>query len=182
MLWLLGGRIHTASGRYPGLMLQHVEPLVDAAIASLRAGLNDVIDVINVEHADFELPYVGLDSYRAGGLAKASTVYPFVEVVASDSILSLPSNMQVAYDRSETTMICAAWCRHVDDEVLYRSAMRYGQAVLQVLSTNDAFGTNARVERARASYRRNPETRQSEQLVAGVVIVVQVIVDDESPL
>lgn len=162
-------------------MIEHVEPLVDACLASLRAGLNDVIDIINSDHSDFELPLVDLDAYTPGGLAQAAVVWPNVEVSAADSYLTLPTNQQVAWDRSETTMIVALHCRHVDDETLYRSAMRYGQALLQVLSTNNTFGENARVERARVAYRRNPETGETEQLTAFIVIAVQVIVDDETP-
>lgn len=162
-------------------MIEHVEPLVDACLASLRAGLNDVVDVINGDHSDFELPHVNLDAYTPGGLARPATFWPNVEVSAADNYLTLPTNQQVAWDRSETTMIIALHCRHVDDETLYRSAMRYGQALLQVLSTNDTFGTNARAERARTAYRRNPETGQSEQLEAFIVVAVQVIVDDETP-
>lgn len=162
-------------------MIDGVEPLVDSCIASLRAGLNDVIDVINIEHSDFPLPYVHLDAYAPGGRAKAPVVWPYVEVSAADSFLSEPTIQQAAWNRAESTVVCAAWCRSVDDEVLYRSAMRYGQALLQVLSTNDTFGANARVERARVAYRRNPESGENEQLVACVVIAVQVIVDDEAP-
>lgn len=162
-------------------MITHVEPLVDACVASLQAGLNAVIDAINLEHDDFVLQHVSDDALKPGGLAKATVVYPFVEISAADVLLSQPTNMQVAYDRSETTVVVAAWCRDVDDERLYRTVMRYGQALLQVLSTNDAFGTNARVERARVQYRRNPETGTNEQLVACVVVATQVIVDDETP-
>lgn len=162
-------------------MIQHVEPLVDACIATLRAGLNDVIEAINSEHSDFALPLVDLDAYAPGGRVKLPVRWPYVEISVPDSFLSQPTIQQVAWNREETTMVCAVWCRDVDDERLYRSAMRYGRALLQVVSTNNTFGENAYVEYARAHYRRNPESGENEQLVACVVISARVVVDDETP-
>lgn len=155
-------------------MISHVEPLVDAAIASMLSGLNDAIDGINAVNDDFEVPLVTADGYRPGGVAGLSAVWPFVEVSASDQLLTGPALSQVEWD-GEATMIVALWCRHANDETLYRSQTRYGAALTQVLLSAGAFGADNVVSRARVAYRRNPETSQTEQLAGFVVVVCQVI-------
>lgn len=160
-------------------MVDDAEPLVDAAIAALRANLNGAITTINQAEQDFELDPVRDDAYRPGGIAGVSPFYPFVEVTASDVLLSQPTNQQVAWNRSETTVIFAIWAQHADDETLYRSTLRYARALKQVISTAGAFGDEAWVERVRVSYRRNPENRQTEQLT-GFAIVAATVVTDEA--
>lgn len=160
-------------------MIEHLEPLVDAAIASLRAGLNPALDTINAAHNDLEVERVRDDAYAPGGLGTPAVVWPVVEVSASDVLGSGPTVQQAAWNRAESTMIVALWCRNVNDEALYRSQLRYGQALLQVLIANDAFGAESYVERWRASYRRrNPEQGPADQLEGFVVVVLQVITDE----
>jgi hypothetical protein len=160
--------------------IEHIEPQVRAGVASLKAGLNPAIDAINAAHSDFAIEHVPDAAYHPGGLAKAPTVWPVVEVSASDVLLSDVAIGQSAFNRAESTMIVALWCRHVDDEQLYYSQLRYGQALLQVLLTLNAFGDTVYVERGRASYRRrNPEAGAPDQLVGFVVVVLQVVTDEE---
>lgn len=153
----------------------HVEPLVDAAIASLRANLNDAIDAINAERNDaFELEHVPDDAYAPGGLGRPPTSWPVCEIAPPDTLLTNASNAQAAWD-SETTMIVAFWHRHVDDETLFRHQIRYGEALLQVLMTLDAFGPEQYVERCRVTRRRrNPEAGPAEQLTAFTILALQV--------
>jgi len=150
---------------------------VDAAILTLRDDLNDTIDAINATNNDFALDRVDDEAYFPGGLAGEATMYPFVEVSASDEIVSIPAIEQAAWS-SDCTLIVCVWLRHVHDETLYRSQLRYGQAVMSVLAQKGAFGAELWTNSMRAAYRRNPETETTEQLI-GAALVVSSITGDE---
>ena len=160
--------------------LRHVEPIVDATVAALRARLNLRLDEIVAEMSDgVPLEHVPSTEYRVGGLARPPTFWPFVEVSVSDSDISGPTIGQAAYNTATANVIVALWCRHVDAETLYRMTMRYGRAIGAVLSERATYGNDAYVDRLRWAYRRNPETRESEQL-DGLVLVFATVVGDET--
>lgn len=159
-------------------LFDHLEPVVDAALASLRADLNDTIDAVNSLYDDFAIAHVDPDAYYPGGLNGPSILFPFVEVSASDEIVTVPTVRQVAWTVATMTLIVCVWTRHVDDETLYRSQLRYGQATASVLAQADALGTELATDTIRAAYRRNPETDQTEQLLGAAIIVASLTGDE----
>lgn len=161
--------------------MRHVEPVVDATVAALRARLNTRLDEITAEFNDgIPLDHVPVSTgYAVGGLVRTPTNWPFVEVSVSDDDVSGGTLGQVAWNQASANVIVALWCRHVDDETLYRMTMRYGRAIGAVLSERATYGDDAYVDRLRWQYRRNPETRESEQL-DGVVLVFVTVIGDET--
>lgn len=158
---------------------EHLEPIVRTAIASLRAGLNGAIDAVNALHDDFEIEHVADDAYKPGGLGKPAVVWPVLEISASDAIGTGATVQQAAWNRVETNVVTALWCRSVDDETLYWTELRYGQALLQVLCAPDAYGPELYVESWAARYRRrDPEQGPAPQLEGFVVIAMRVVGDE----
>lgn len=161
--------------------LRHVEPVVDATVAALVARLNTKLDEIVVEKGDgVPLEHVPESAYFPGGLARPPTTWPFVEVSVSDSNLSGGTLGQVAYNSAQANVIVCLWCRHVDDETLYRMMMRYGRAVGAVLTERATYGDDAYVDTIRWAYPRNPETREIDQLSGGVLVFASVVGDEVS--
>jgi len=157
----------------PPFIFDHLEPIVDVALATLRRDLNDTIDLINAAHDDFAIDHVPDDSYFPGGLAQPATFYPYLEVSASDQLVSAATVAQVAWTVSTTRLIIVAWCQHVDDEVLYRSQLRYGQAIMSVVAPRGALGDEVWTEEMQAVYRRRDITIEGsgEQMIGSVAIV-----------
>lgn len=156
----------------------HVEPLVDACVATLRGALNDRIDAVNARHLDFELEHVDVDAYHPGGLSSSVAVlWPFVEVSISDTAYVNASIGQALWDASARCYV-AVWCRHPDDETLYRSMLRYGQAALSVLMERDTFGAEVYASQIAVRYRRNPEAQTADALEACAMLVCELGGDD----
>lgn len=162
--------------------MRHVEPVVDATVEALQAGLNTKLDDIALEHGDgIPLDHVPVETgYFPGGLVRPPTAWPFVEVSVSDADLSGGSLGQVAWDRASANVIVCLWCRHVEDETLYRMMLRYGRGIGAVLTERGTYGDDAYVDTIRWAYPRNPETKEMAQLSGGVLVFASVIGDDVS--
>lgn len=160
---------------------QHVEPMIDACVAALRAELNTAIDAINLE-AGVDLAHVPVGAYYPGGLVSTVSVsWPFVEVSVSDATYDAPAIRQAIWSAHATAYV-SLWCRNaVGDEELYRSTLRYGRALLSILLAPDTFGAELYVDSVRVAYRRNPEAAAQDQALEACALVVCTIGGDEAP-
>jgi hypothetical protein len=155
--------------------VDHVEPLVDQAIATLKAGLPARIAAANAEASDFDIPAIADQDYWAGG--QTSLVrYPAIEVSAFAGELF---NLSVSQAEADTDVQLAVigWVAMTpetggDFSNLYRAATRYGRAILETLLVPDAFGAGVVVERASYRYAANPTPgeRQLEEIVCAAML------------
>jgi hypothetical protein len=158
----------------------HLEPFLDGALASLRANLPARLAALSTSSVPLDPPAddggplgsPGLDYYA--GVVRKPLRYPLVEVAAPDWTMTDFDLGQLTGD-FDFPMMASATLRIVDPAALhsdrmYRSQMRYAAAILNVLLEPGAFGDGATVVSARGAYRQNPETRETEEIVGGVVI------------
>jgi hypothetical protein len=157
-------------------MIQHLESLIDEAIASLRAGLNDHLETLNAETgaanpSGMTLEAIPGDDFLFGGFDIVR--YPCVEVAAPDWSLLGWSLHQLSADLSAAVM-ARVWVMDATAELVYRRALRYGRAIVDVLAQPDAFGPLVVIDPTsgvRGSYRFNPETGQHEEIFGSGVVV-----------
>lgn len=150
------------------------EPFIDAAVATLKAGLAAQIDSINAAHNDFDLPTVKPDRILFGGDDVDPIIeYPTVEVAVPDETISGVSLGQEDWDLSETIIVKA----HLQNDVnvrgfqaLYRACLRMRLALLGTLIVPNAFGDHSTVESVRSYYQANPMTGEKAEFVAAVTM------------
>jgi hypothetical protein len=151
------------------------EPYIDAALDTLRRELPGAILRQNQWYSDFEIPTPDAEAGYAWGVGTAFAP-PMVEVGAPDEQLSDFSIGQ--HDATAiVAMIVRGWLA-VDESVnepekLARALYRFGRCLSDVLLAPDAFGMHVPVQTLRASYRLNPETRESEPLVGSALLAFQ---------
>jgi hypothetical protein len=170
-------------------LIVHLEPMLDQAVASLRAGLPGVIDAINTQATDFTLPKPNDkpgepdDGYVLGGWTIIS--YPVVEVAAPDWVMTNFSLAQVQSDLNPTVAVRAQFLKPESESgALYRMAMRYTTAVVQVLVQPDAFGAGITVQREggiRGTYGFNPETNERQEVTGASIILFSLEMVDGWP-
>lgn len=154
--------------------MQHVEPLVDQAIATLKAGLPARVAAANAG-ASFEITDVDDQDYWPGG-QPTLVRYPAIEVSAfAGELFNLSVGQAEADTDVEMAVIC--WVAMTeqtggDFSNLYRAATRYGRAILETLLVPDAFGDGVVVERASYRYAANPTPgeRELRELVAAAML------------
>ncbi len=146
--------------------MQHLEPLVDAAIAALRNGLPARLAAI-----DPALAAPGEDDYHPGGKPTIAH-YPAVEVSAPGGFMENPA-IDMADVDAEANVFVVLWVADPDFERLYRSLLRYGRAALECVLQPRVFG-GAVVRRAEYSYAANPETRDMQQRIAAAIIRLRI--------
>lgn len=147
----------------------HLEPFLDQATVTLREGLGLRIDEINAGTVDFELEKPDDDAYVPGGVDIVTKV-PLVEIAAPDWEIVNPSLGQRDWDGNYTLMV-RVWYQHPDFERLYRSLMRYGRALVEVLSQPDALGQHTVISQMRGAYRVNPELNDRMEFEGGALVV-----------
>lgn len=162
------------------LPTQHVEGMLDSCLLALRTRLNLAIDELNGELGT-DLENVPPSAYYVGGLASSVSIsWPFVELSVSDANYDQPALQQAQWN-ARATAYASIWCRHVDDEALYRATLRYGRALLAVLLAPDTFGDELWVDAVRVMYRRNPEAAGQDQALEACALVACTIVGDDVP-
>lgn len=149
----------------------HLEPFIDAATDSLRKGLGARIDAINGETGDFDLEKPDDDAYVPGGVAEVYKV-PMVEIAAPDWNIGNPTVGQREWEGDYTLMV-RVWYQHPDFNILYRSLMRYGRALVEVLSEPDALGPHTVISSMRGAYRVNPELSERIEFEGGALVVCE---------
>lgn len=158
--------------------MRTLEPLLDAAVASLQAGLPTSITTINGEYSDFVLPTPDTDAYYPGGLG-VYLKFPSVEVAAPDWNLGTPSVGQHHWEGTATVMARVLW-QHPDFLTLHRGVLRYTRCLIEVLSAADAFGAGQTVQTMRGYVRVNPETGEREEFIAGALVVCTLDIVEQS--
>lgn len=155
--------------------MDHVEPLVDQAIATLKAGLPARVAALNAAATDFEITDVPDQDYWPGGQPTLGR-YPAIEVSAfAGELFNLAVGQAEADTDVEVAVVC--WVA-MDDAIggdfsnLYRAATRYGRAILETLLVPDAFGAGVVVERASYRYAANPTPgeRELRELVCAAML------------
>ncbi len=163
-------------------MIAHVETIIDATLATLRANLPGAIATINAATTDFDLetpaskPGLTDDGYVAGGFQTIRL--PMIEVAAVDGTLT-DWSVQQSDAEHRFGMIVRAQFEDLRSEPgrLYRRALRYGTALLRVLTVPDAFtpvgtGRVAISESGvRWAYRWNPEIDEREEVVGQAILI-----------
>lgn len=143
----------------------HLEPVLDAALATLRANLTTRIAEVNGEHSDFSIEDVPDENFHVGGFVAIS--YPMVEVAAPDWTLTDLSIAQKAGTFVPAVVVrLSALAAGDGPERLYRRMVRYGQALLLTLIQPDAFGAGVTIDPSsgiRGAYRFNPEEEEREE-------------------
>ena len=159
--------------------MRSLEPLLDAAVATLKSELPTRIGVVNQEYTGFVLPVPDTDAYYAGGLS-TYLKFPSVEVAAPDWNLANPSLAQVTWEGTAQVMARVIW-QHMDFDTLHRGMLRYSRCLAEVLSGQDCFGVGQTVTSLRGFVRFNPETGEREEFVAGALVVCQLDVVEVAP-
>lgn len=151
------------------MAFRHLEPFLDAATDALRKGLDARIDAINGETADFDLVKPVASAYYPGGV---STVIenPTVEIAAPDWAINNPTLGQREWS-GDYTLMCRIWYQHPDFNMLYRSLMRYGRALVEVLAQEDALGPHTTISRMDGAYRVNPEINDRIEFEGGALVI-----------
>lgn len=146
------------------MSIQHTEAILDAAVASLRAGLNPALAAINAGTTDFDLELADDDAIDVSGFEMVKS--PSVEVAVADWRMTNFSLAQLVAD-----MACPILVRAVvfdaNNRTVYRRSMRMSQAIISVLVAPDAFGRGYMLSpenSIRGAYRFNPETDQRQEL------------------
>lgn len=96
---------------------------------------------------------------------------PLVEIASPDWEIVTPSLGQRDWDANYTMMV-RLWYQHPVFDVLYRSLMRYGRCLVEVLAMEDALGGHTTVQRMRGSYRVNPELNERIEFEGGALIIL----------
>lgn len=156
-------------------LIRHLEPYIDAAVATLRASLPAAIDAVNDNHLDdghdITLDHVPSERVHFGGYIDLS--YPLVEVASPDFAYRNWSLAQLLAD-AQFSIVVRLLCQDADPEKLYRRSLRYGSALLATLVQPDAFGPGTTIDPdlgVRGSYRHDPEGGEREELVGSTLIV-----------
>lgn len=144
----------------------HIEPNLDAAIASLKANLPGSIAVVNAQFTDFDIPTPAADGYSLGAMPVIYQALPLVEVAAPDWTMEGFSIQQLSADMT-LSIVVRVTLEHPDADTLYRSAMRFARALIDVLIQPDAFGPTVSVSRVRGAYRVSPEQSDRMEVTGG---------------
>lgn len=165
-------------------MIEHLETILDAGLATLRAELPAEIDAINAAALDdIVLPAPGHDlddpseAYVLGGWTRLS--YPVVEVAAPDwtvtswslsnvdAIMRFPAIVRLTYADAA-----------LEPGRLYRSVLRYTTAILAVLTVPGAWDTATKrvsldAERGiSGEYGFDPRTNERAETIGETVLTV----------
>lgn len=145
----------------------HAEEFLDATIATLKANLPAALAAINAAHTDFQVAVPDDDSYSTGTLDILR--YPWIEVAVPDFSISNFSMEQWDADFYPVVIVRGLYQEPLSADRLDRALKRYGQALLNVLLTPNAFGAHEVVQSVRGGYRVNPETQERTEFTGGVV-------------
>lgn len=163
-------------------MIEHLEGVVDSAIASIAADLPDVIATINAETgaanpAAIELEMPDPRPVEEGGAIYFGgfdiVKYPSIEIASPDFSLADFDLDNWSADLRAVLMVRG----HVMDANaarVLRRAYRFGRALLQVLLQPDAFGAGVQIRKddgVRGYYRFNPETGEREEIFGSTLLV-----------
>jgi hypothetical protein len=151
------------------------EPFLDAAIATLKAQLPAALAEINLEHTGdlFTVPFPDADTgYILGGRPIIAVPLPIVQVAATDFELGEASVEQLSY-ALDLKMTVQATLAHVEADILYRTVMRFGSAIVDVMCEPDAFGGGTVAESVTGAYRVAPDLNESMEIVAATSIEFQ---------
>jgi hypothetical protein len=157
--------------------IRHLEPLLDAAVASLRAGLPTAIAAVNAAHSDFQVETVPDDAMFVGGFTTA--VYPMIEVASPDWTMQ---QLSVGQFSSELAwpLVVKVTAMDMTAQLLYRRLLRYVSAILAVLLDPDAIpGCDVDRDRGvRGAYAFNPESGEIQELDGAAIIVLYMGADE----
>lgn len=155
--------------------IRHLEPFIDACVATLRANLAAEVDAVNDHHnADghsITLDHVPTDRIFFGGFTELN--YPLIEVASPDFAYRNWSLAQLIADQSFSIVI-RLLVLDADPEKLYRRNLRYGSAIIAALVEPDAFGAGTTIDPdigVRGSYRHDPEADTREELTGSTLLV-----------
>lgn len=150
------------------------EPITDAAIASLKAGLPAAIAAVNAAHDDFEIEVPDESAYAAGG-DFLQVSFPHIEVATPDEDFISPDISQESWLGSPRVVVRATIQDFTADggDQLYRKLQRLGLVIIQVLTARAAFGDGVAVLRAARRVRFDPEAGEHETVTGGVLCLFQ---------
>ncbi len=157
-----------------------LELLVDAAIASLKAGLPARVAALNATTTDFDVPVPADEAYYYG-VQSEIWLWPAVEVAAPDFDLTALSLEQLDGDLSPLVMVMV-WQQDTDRVRLWRTLDRLSHCVAQVLLQPAAFGAGVIVQTVAGRTRLNPETRDAAEVTAGFLHVYQLADLEQRPV
>lgn len=128
--------------------LSHVAPTIRATIASLKAGVEDRIEIFNDEEVnEVELTVPADESYIFGGDDQLESYsFPAIEVYQSQGEIGLADLGRGVYDLHDR-LVVTVWCEGVSGEVpeVYEKILGYGRCILEVLLQPDAFGSGVEI-------------------------------------
>lgn len=157
---------------------------LDAAKATLLAGLPTRLAAINGEHDDFELAAPDPKNVLLGGWTPLA--YPTIEIATPDVAFNSFTLGQISGDFNFRVImrVLDQDPNAEDPERLYRRVMRYTRAMLEVMLVPNAFGegTDLDIDRGiSVSFRFNPEIPERQEIVAFSVIVFWIEASAQRP-
>lgn len=157
--------------------IKHLEPIVDAAKATLVQNLAAAVAAVNAAHTDFQIEDVPADQIYIGGFTVAR--YPMVEVAVPDWTMSRISVAQYGSSLDMPLVVKVSAVAY-DSDRLYRTLLRYVSAIIDVLIEPGAFpGVDVDRDRGiRGTYRFNPEADTVEDLNGSAIIVFYLQADE----
>jgi hypothetical protein len=159
--------------------VEHLEPILDSALAYLKTNLPLRVAALNAEADGFALEQIPEGSYYVGGKDPIPT-YPSVEIAIPDWTMSRPS-LDIAIVETRLPLMLRVFAQTaLGEERLYRMLMRYGQCMNEaVLGWAAMHGYG--LEQARGFYRFNPEEQTVDVLRGGSLYVYTLITEEVRP-
>lgn len=169
------------------LGIQHLEPILDAVIETLRAVLPGLVAAVNEASQDFDLDPVDPTSTIIPAGAVIPTSGLSIEVAVPDGGMATPSiDPPLQFDALDQVVVRIAY-QVPEAEQLYRALLRYAACVIQALlqrSPDDqtGFGPGAVCDEVRYAYRNHDPEAPDYVKYSGSALVFFRIERVEAPV